>query len=127
MGSRFSFLDLIEIAQPVSPLRWLADFGLGLIGARRMIQRDADEFLDHLLETNSTRVQNDILNRVQESRGRLEVEVRKLLHEVSRVAELALAHARSVRDSGAADVESALDRLSVLEQDICDIRSPELI
>jgi hypothetical protein len=49
--------------------------------------------LGKLLETNSTRVPGDILDRVQESRGQLEAEIRKLLHEVSRVAEQALRRA----------------------------------
>jgi hypothetical protein len=44
----------------------------------------------HLLEVNSSRVQNDALNRIQESRDRLEVEIRKLLHEISRIAEQAV-------------------------------------
>ncbi len=120
--SRFSFLDLIEVAQPASPLRWLADVVLGLVGARKLIQTDATEFLEHLLETNTARVQSDVLNRVQGSRGRLEVEVKKLLHEVSRIAEQALAHARSSRDAGAAGVESALGRLDLLERAIREIR-----
>jgi predicted GTPase len=120
--SQFSFLDLIETAQPASPLRWLADLFLGFIGARKLIQKDAAEFLEHLLETNTARVQSDVLNRVQESRGRLEVEVKKLLHEVSRIAEQALAHARSAHDAGAAGVESALARLNMLDQKIHKIR-----
>ena len=120
--SRFSFLDLIEVAQPASPLRWLADMILGLVGASKLIQRDAIQFLEHLLETNTARVQSDVLNRVQESRGRLEVEVKKLLHEVSRIAEQALAHARSARDAGAAGVESALARLNQLDHEIHEIR-----
>ena len=120
--SRFSFLDLIEVAQPASPLRWLADLVLAFVGARKLIQSDATEFLEHLLETNTARVQSDVLNRVQESRGRLEVEVKKLLHEVSRIAEQALAHARSARHAGAASVESALARLSRLEQEVYALR-----
>jgi hypothetical protein len=67
-------------------------------------------------------VQSDVLNRVQESRGRLEVEIRKLLHEVCRIAEQALTHARSAREAGAAAVQSALDRLSRLENEIRDRR-----
>jgi hypothetical protein len=88
--SKFTFLDFIEVAQPASPLRWLVDVFLALIGARGIIENDGREFLVKLLEVNSTRVQSDILNRVQESRGYLEVEIRKLLHEISRVAEQAL-------------------------------------
>lgn len=120
--SRFAFLDLVEVASPASPLRWLADLVLGLAGAREVIERDAEEFLAHLLEINSTRVQSDILGRVQESRGRLEVEIRKLLHEVSRIAEQALAHARSAQIAGASAVESALARLDRLEHEIRESR-----
>lgn len=123
VSSRFSFLDLIEVARPASPLRWLADLALALIGARRVIQQDAVEFLEHLLETNSTRVQSDILNRVQESRGRLEVEIRKLLHEVSRIAEQALINARRAQTAGAPAVESALARLAHMDQEIRGTRT----
>ena len=65
-----------------------------------MIANDAREFLHHLLEVNSARVQNDVLNRIQESRDRLEVEIRKLLHEISRIAEQALDRARKVKEEG---------------------------
>jgi hypothetical protein len=114
--SKFSFLDLIEIAQPASPLRWLADVFLGLVGARRPIASDAREFLVRLLETNSTRVQSDILNRVQESRTRLEVEILKLLHEVSRIAQEALSRARTAHAVGTAAVQAELERLDRLEK-----------
>ncbi len=119
--SEFLFRDMIEVAQPASPLRWLADFGLGLVGARGVIQRDGGEFLGRLLEVNCSRVQNDILNRVQESRSRLEVEIRKLLHAISRVAVEALTHAREARAAGAAAVEAAVARLDRLEQEITDL------
>jgi len=119
--SEFLFRDMIEVAQPASPLRWLADLVLGLVGARGVIQRDGREFLGRLLEVNCSRVQNDILNRVQESRGRLEVEIRKLLHEISRIAVEALTHAREARAAGAAAVEAAVTRLDRLEQEITDL------
>ena len=121
-GSRFSFLDLMELAQPASPLRWLADLVLVAVGAGKVIRQDAGQFLERLLETNSTRVQSDILNRVQENRGRLKVEIRKLLHEVSRFAEQALAHPRSAREAGTPAVESALALLTRLEQEIRETR-----
>src|ERR1039458_3933515 len=69
-------------------------------------------------DRKSTRVQSDILNRVQESRGHLEVEIRKLLHEVSRVAEQALSNARKVREEGAPAVEAAEERLGTLEREV---------
>ena len=119
--SEFLFRDMIEIAQPASPLRWLADLILGLVGARGVIQSDGREFLGRLLEVNCSRVQNDILNRVQESRGRLEVEIRKLLHEISRIAVEALTHAREARAAGAAAVEAAVARLDRLEREIAEL------
>ena len=116
--SRFIFEDFIGTAQPPSPLRWLADVILPLVGARKMITKEAREFLQHLLETNSARVQNDVLNRIQESRGRLEAEIRKLLHEVSRIAEQALDWARKVKEEGTPAVQSAIERLNRFEQEV---------
>lgn len=119
--SQFTFMEFIELAQPASPLRWLADVVLPLVGARKLIQNDAREFLARLVETNSTRVQSDILNRVQESRGRLEVEIRKLLHEVSRIAEEALVRARKLKGEGEPAVEAELHRLEGLEREVSSL------
>ena len=116
--SRFTFEDFIGTAQPPSPLRWLADIFLPLVGARKLITNDAWEFLRHLLEVNSARVQNDVLNRILESRGRLEVEIRKLLHEVNRIAERALDRARKVKEEGTPAVESAMEKINRLERDV---------
>ena len=116
--SRFTFEDFIGTAQPPSPLRWIADVLLALVGARKVITNEAHEFLQHLLEVNSSRVQNDVLNRMQESRERLEVEIRKLLHEVNRVAEQALERARRIKEDGTPAVQQAMERLDRLEQEI---------
>jgi hypothetical protein len=75
------------------------------------------------LEINSSRVQSDVLNRVQESRGQLEAEIRKLLHEVSRIAEQALTNARRMRDGGAPAVERALARLDSVEREITSLQN----
>jgi GTP-binding protein EngB required for normal cell division len=119
--SRFIFEDFIGTAQPPSPLRWLADVFLPIVGARRVITNDARQFLQHLLEVNSARVQNDVLNRIQESRDRLEVEIRKLLHEVSRIAEQALDRARKVKEEGTPAVQAAIERLNQFEQEVTDL------
>lgn len=116
--SRFTFEGFIGTAQPPSPLRWLADAVLPLVGGRKMITNEARAFLRHLLETNSARVQNDVLNRIQESRDHLEVEIRKLLHEISRIAEQALERARKVKEEGAPAVQSAIGRLNRFEQTV---------
>lgn len=116
--SRFTFEKFITTAEPPSPLRWIADVVLPFVGGRKMITNEARKFLRHLLETNSSRVQNDVLNRIQESRDRLEVEIRKLLHEISRVAEQALDRARKVKEEGAPAVQAAIERLNRLEQEL---------
>jgi hypothetical protein len=116
--SRFIFEDFIGTAQPPSPLRWLADVFLPLVGARKVITNEAREFLLHLLEINSARAQNDVLNRIQESRDRLEVEIRKLLHEISRIAEQALGRARKVKEEGTPAVQLAIERLNGLERNL---------
>jgi GTP-binding protein EngB required for normal cell division len=116
--SKFSFEKFLSTADPPSPLRWLADIFLPLVGARKVITNEALEFLRHLLDTNSSRVQNDVLNRIQESRDRLEVEIRKLLHEISRIAEQALDRARKVKEEGAPAIQSAIERLNRLERDV---------
>jgi hypothetical protein len=119
--STFTFADFIQVAQPVSPLRWLADVFLSFIGALFFIKNDGREFLVTLLEVNSTRVQSDILNRIQESHAHLEVEIRKLLHEVSRMAEQALSNARNAREKGVPAVDTALKRLGEFEKELLNL------
>ena len=121
--SEFRFRDFIHIAQPSSPVRRFGDMCLGLLGLRRYIDKDAQRFLDWLFEVNSSRVQNDILNRIEESRNRLEVDIRRLLHEVGRVAEKALARAKNVREEGAPAINASLGRLDGLEQEIREIQN----
>jgi hypothetical protein len=116
--SRFTFEHLVHVALPASPLRYVVDVVLGIVQAFPMIERDAQEFLDHLMDMNSTRVQSDIVDRVQESRGQLEVEIRKLLHEVSRIAVRALDHARAAKAEGASAVDAKLLRLKAIEREI---------
>jgi GTP-binding protein EngB required for normal cell division len=116
--SQFSFEKFLSTADPPSPLRWLADAFLPLVGARKVITNEGREFLRHLLDTNSSRVQNDVLNRIQDSRERLEVEIRKLLHEISRVAEQALERARKVKEEGIPAVQAAIERLDRLEREV---------
>jgi GTP-binding protein EngB required for normal cell division len=120
--SRFAFHDLIEVAEPASPLRWLADLFLGAVRAHRVIDRSAHEFLIQLLEINSSRVQSDILNRVQESRSRLEAEIRKLLHEVALISQQALVHARAAQEAGAPAVQKAVERLESIEDELSKLK-----
>lgn len=116
--SRFSFEHFLSVAMPASPLRYLADVFLGLIGAFGFIERAARAFLEHLLETNSTRVQSDVVDRVQESRGQLEAEIRRVLLEVGHIAQRALEHARLAKAAGAKAVQEKVSRLTDMETEV---------
>lgn len=115
VASRFRFEELINIAQPASPLRYLTDVALGTVGAFSLIQKDALAFLEYLLEMNSARVQSDLIDRVEQSQNQLEAEIRKLLHELTRVANAALLHAREAKSLGSATVEQNLRRIADAE------------
>ncbi len=123
--SHFTFERSLHVALPASPLRYVADVFLGIVGAYGVIEKEARAFLTHLMEMNSTRVQSDVINRVQESRGLLEVEIRKLLHEVTRIAEHALDRARAAKAEGSSAVETALARLDRIERAIRNLYQSE--
>ncbi len=119
--SQFRFYDFITIAQPASPLLFMADLVRGAVRAFGSIEKDADEFLSRLLESNSTRVQSDVNERILESRHRLEADIRILLRDVIHVAERALQRARAAQQSGAAAVVSRIERLNAIEQELTTI------
>jgi predicted GTPase len=116
--SRFYFHDMITIAQPASPLLYGTDLLLGALHVRRWFRKDAEVFLEKLLDTNASRVQGDAEQRVVESRLRLESDVRKLLREVSTTAEQALTNAREVLAAGAIAVQDELGRLRELLEEL---------
>jgi GTP-binding protein EngB required for normal cell division len=120
--SRFYFYDFITIARPASPLRYLADVVLGIVRVYDTIGAEAFQFLELLLETNASRVQNDLEERVLESRRRLEAEIRALLREITTVAEHALEHARTTQAAGRAAVQAALERLGGVEREVRELR-----
>ncbi len=119
--SRFYFYDFIQLARPASPITYLADTIAGLLRAHSGIRNAAFEFLDLLLETNATRVQSDVDERVLESRRRLQGEIRSLLQEVARVAERALDRARATQSEGAAAVQAAISRLDAVQREVTEL------
>ncbi|MGC2110847.1 MAG: dynamin family protein [Candidatus Korobacteraceae bacterium] len=116
--SRFLFHDMITVAQPASPLLYGFDTFMGALRIRGWFRKAAQNFLIRLLDTNASRVQGDVEQRVVESRLRLEADVRKLLREVSATAEQALTKAREVMSAGVSAVESELERLRKLQEEL---------
>jgi len=123
--SEFQFYDYIVLANPASPVRYLADLALGAIRTHSVIDAGAHAFLDLLLETNSERVRNDLEQRVTKSRRSLEAEIRAVLRELSAVAERALARARTAHAAGAPTVASSLKRLAGIETELARLSGTE--
>jgi hypothetical protein len=119
--SQFHFHVIERVAAPASPLLFVFDLLVGGIGLRGGIVRDGQEFLDQLLEVNSSRVQSDVDERVRESRKKLETELRKVSGEASAVADRALTRARAAQAAGTPAVEAAFVRLDRLEREILDL------
>lgn len=115
---RFQFHEMLRLARPASPIRWLADAALGMVAARGVIARDVDAFLVQSLTLNAGRVRNDLEQRVSERRRTLEAEIRLVLREVSDVAARALDAARVARQAGEEEVREALVRTAALEAEV---------
>ncbi len=116
--SRFLFHDMITIAQPASPLLYSLDILMGVLHIHRRFRNDAQSFLERLLDTNASRVQGDVEQRVVESRLRLESDVRKLLREVNATAEQALSNAKELMAAGTSAMQNELDRLRKLRGEL---------
>jgi predicted GTPase len=116
--SQFYFNVIERVAAPASPLLLVWDLLLGGLGVRGGIVCDAQEFLDELLEVNSSRVQSDVDERLRESRKKLETEIKGVLREASAIADRALARARAVQAAGAAGIKTAVERLDVVEVEV---------
>jgi len=119
--SQFRFHVIERVAAPASPLVFISDLALGGVGIRDGIVRDAQEFLDQLLEVNASRVQSDVDERLRESRRKLETEVKALLREASAIADRALARARVAQAAGTPGVHEELARLGGAEAEVMGI------
>jgi len=111
--SRLYYTELMHLTGR-SPQRWLLDQLSPPGMARRRIEREANDRVERLLQTNATRVMNDLDERVLESRRRLEGEVQEYLRAVYASAERALQRARSRWKTGQAAVQTAMERLQAL-------------
>jgi hypothetical protein len=114
----FRFHTIERIAAPSSPVVFFVDLIQGFLGIRAAIDRDAEEFLDQLLEVNSARVQRVVDDRIRESRKNLEAEIQAILREVESVADHALHRARLAQTAGNQAVRELLTRFDTAELEI---------
>lgn len=85
--------------------------------AVRAALRRAGSYLDDLVEANSSRIANDLVERAAASRSRLESEIRSRLREVVDRARRALDDARRQRAEGQDAVERELSKLESLRSE----------
>jgi hypothetical protein len=113
-ASRFRFNEQISTAQPASPLRYVADAALSVVGHRGTITADAHRFLEWLLELNVGRVESDLAERVRQGRHDLERSLRAAIASVRDRIATALIETKRIRQEGAAAVERELDRIAAI-------------
>jgi len=109
--STFYFHEFQNLAMPAG-LEWLGQrFMNGLRPTRLKVKQTenaAQVFLTRLLETNTSRVESDLKERILQSRRALESEIRRALDDARQVATGALDRARVSRLAGAESVASCL-------------------
>ena len=98
------------------PLPWLLDLVRSRERTLRALGGRVGHYLGRVLESNRSRVANDLAERVAASRVRLEAEVRGALRRLVAVAEEAIEGARLRRAEGAPAVERELERLRALSR-----------
>lgn len=111
--SRYYFHQLLPLVYG-SPLRITLDVLSPASRQREVVQRDARKYLTDLLGMNTTLVQNDLDQRVTDSRQRLEAQIQGLLRSVYTAVERALERARAAHAAGEQAVAAALAELAQL-------------
>ena len=113
--SRLFYTELLAVAQP-SLLSWVLDRVRTPGALRHAVGRDASAYLERLLFSNSARIQNDLIERMRESRRRLEAEIRSRLSEAVQSAVSALERAKARHAEGEASVAAEIGRLDGLRR-----------
>jgi GTP-binding protein EngB required for normal cell division len=125
LNRHFYFHDLIVLVTATAKQQWLLDRLRSRSASRRQVWTDTATYLHQLLDMNTTRVQNDLDERVAESRRHLEAEVQTILEHVHVSAEHALVRAQATRAAGARAVEHELTHLDALRHEIQDLQSAQ--
>jgi len=118
----FYFHDVESLLRTASPWSGAVD----MIRRRSVVRRAAIArgawYVEQLLEINSTRVRNDLDERMLESGRQLVAEIRIILQDLLRSAERSLVRARAAHADGEASVTLAVERLAGLEAEVAAIQ-----
>ncbi|HEV8439562.1 MAG TPA: dynamin family protein [Methylomirabilota bacterium] len=112
VGRHLFYTELLHLTT-ASWLSWMLD----VMRPRTRALKHAMEYLERLLWSNSSRIQNDLIERVAESRRQLETEIRARLGEALEVAERALERARQRHNEGREAASSEIERLEALRRE----------
>jgi GTP-binding protein EngB required for normal cell division len=117
--AHFFFTSLLTLTAP-GFWSWLLDWirPRGWLVASAI--RQASQYMNRLIATNSARVANDLTARVEESQRRLESEIRLRLSALVTTAERALGRAREQQAAGAEAVRAELARIDRLREQVKD-------
>lgn len=118
---QFQFNRLASIARPASPLRHGADFLLTALGMSDRIWFDARDYLARLIDTNTSRIQYDLQNRLAIARKELELLIRGALRNVRDVAREMLNRTKQTRLAGEAQVRQQVMELKTLSGEVSDL------
>ncbi len=126
--SRLFYKDLFQDTGE-GPLAWLFDLFRTRSAALRSIEGVTGRYLQHLLEANATRIENDLNERVIESKRRFQFELRSLLQTMLESATGSLARARDLHAQGSEAVRAERERIQALSDHLQVLRmetqSPE--
>jgi GTP-binding protein EngB required for normal cell division len=114
--SRVYYTEMLD--RTMSPIGSMLDAVRSRDRAVRAVVRRTGSYLDALIEANSSRIANDLAERVGRSRERLEAELRALLHQVTGVAERAMSRARARRAEGDRAVMNELEQIASLRSQV---------
>lgn len=119
--SHFYFRQLETPILATSVAAWALDVLLPPAAVRARVAGAARAYAEELLARNATRVQNDLDQRLRESRRGLESRIQRLLREVCERADRALERARALQSQGEAAVRNELDRLLALRRRVMTV------
>ena len=119
--SRFYWTDMMPVADPVAPGRWLLDVISSTARQRRSVRRDAERYLQLLLDVNTAGAAQDLRERVRESRRKLEAQVQRSLLRVCERAERALEFARAAQAAGNDAIRTELGRLDEMSRELVSV------
>ena len=114
--SRLYYTELLY--RTLSLTAWFTDAVLPREWTIRSLLKRTGRYQDDIIEANSSRVAGDLVERVTQSRERLESELRENLRRVTSVAESALARARERRAEGEAAVNDELGSIALLRREV---------